>query len=203
MDVNQEEIVRAVLEDCRIYLSRTAQRVRELPLDQLAQLLEHRAPDLRDLPGWLLLGPELGQRLLGLYRPEPKAAELTTLLRLVRAERPELLPLARELVWNSRQASAAMVEIQLDQLVAIAEWSHPVQVLDRPRSDLRDLLAASRRRLRASRGKEKARLVVVRQRLERAMRIAEAARKRRARRENPSSFRGIGGGPIDEESKSE
>jgi hypothetical protein len=203
MDVNQEEMVRAALDACRTYLSRAAERVRELPLDQLAELLDHRAPELRDIPGWLLLGPELGQRLLGIYRPEPRAAELTALLRLVRAERPELLPLVRELVWNSRQASAAMVEIQLDQLVTIDEWSHPVQVLDRPRSDLRDLLAASRRRLRTSRGEEKARLITVRQRLERAVRIAEAARRRRARREGPSSFRGPGDDPIDEGSNEE
>ena len=82
-----------------------------------------------------------------------------------------------------------MVEIQLDQLIAAEEWSHPVQVLERPRSDLRDLLAASRRRLRGLRGQEKARLVVVRQRLERAVRIAETARRRRLRRTvGPSRF---------------
>jgi hypothetical protein len=165
-------------------------------LDQLGELLDRRAPELRDLPGWLLLGPELGQRLLGIYRPEPRAADLTALLRLVRAERPELLPLVQGLVWNSRQAPAAMVEIQLDQLIAAGDWSHPVQVLERPRSDPRDLLAASRRRLRAARGEERARLVTVRQRLERAVRIAEAARRRRTRRYGTLSLRESGDDPI-------
>lgn len=187
-----DNAVRDMLEACRTTLSRVHRSLDAMHLKELNELLEIRAPHLRALPSWLLLGQHLGALLLPSELPLTQLENLTAFLRLVRVERPELLPLASALANGSEFATATMVEIHLDQLIEVEEWSHPVQVLPRPRSDFRALLAACRRRLRGVRGKkQRARLTVVRRRLERTVRIAESARTRRRRiRERSSSSDG-------------
>lgn len=178
---NSEVAIRETLEACRDSLSRVHRYLESVHLKRLIDLLDARAPELRSLSSWLLLGEDLGSRMLPPNLPLPQLEELTAFLRLVRTERPELLALASELVRGSELAAATMVEIHLDQLIEAEEWSHPVQVLERPRSDFRALLAACRRRLREARGRERSRLADVRRRLERTVRIAESARNRRRR----------------------
>jgi len=176
-----EDAIRETLEACRDCLARVYRSFESVHLKRLIDLLDARAPQQRALLSWLILGRDLGSRLLPANLLLPQLEDLTAFLRLVRMERPELLALASELVRSSELAAATMVEIHLDQLIEAEGWSHPVQVLERPRSDFRALLAACRQRLREARGGEHNRLSEVRQRLERAVRIAESARDRRRR----------------------
>jgi hypothetical protein len=176
-----EESIRETLDACRDSLSRVHQSLESLHLKRLIDLLDARAPPLRGLLSWLLLGRDLGSHLLPSSFLLPQLEDLTAFLRLVRVEKPELLTLANELVRGSELAAATMVEIHLDLLIETEGWSHPVQVLERPRSGFRDLLAACRRRLREARGGKHQRLSEVRRLLERAVRIAESARVRRRR----------------------
>lgn len=80
---------------------------------------------------------------------------------------------------TQRQKTAEQVEQQLDQLVAANRWAHPVQVLERPRADLAALLRACHLRRIGAEGEGRRLLEVVEEKLERAVRIAEAARQRR------------------------
>lgn len=176
-----EEAIRETMESCRDCLARVHRSLASVHLKRLIELLDARAPEFRALLSWLLLGRDLGAQLLPLHLPLPQLEDLTAFLRLVRVERPELLALANELVRGSELAQATMVEIHLDQLIETEGWSHPVQVLERPRSDFRDLLAACRRRIREAHGRERSRLSEVRRCLERAVRIADSARVRRRR----------------------
>ena len=75
--------------------------------------------------------------------------------------------------------TAAAIERQLDQLVAASGWSHPVQVLERPRAEFSALLRACRLRMQAAEGEELAQLEGVEAKLEEAVRLAASARRRR------------------------
>jgi hypothetical protein len=85
-----------------------------------------------------------------------------------------------------RRMSNVLLELHLDRLVAVEGWEHPSQVLERPRPELDALLTACEQRIRKKpRGlppEQTRRLELVRNKLERAQRIAKSARQRRIRR---------------------
>ena len=150
-------------------------------LRSLFQLLEQRAPDLKPPCRWLLLGPDFAKIILAGHARPPEVEDLTLLMRLIQREAPKLIPLGRWLVAASEQSSATQVELQLDQLEAARpeDWSHPVQILDRPRANLEAMLRACRLRLLSSSDHRKQRLLSVSDKLERAVRIASSAEQRR------------------------
>jgi hypothetical protein len=117
--------------------------------------------------------------------------DLTLLMRLIQREAPQLIPLGRWLVAASEQSVATQVELQLDQLEAARpeDWSHPVQILDRPRADLEAMLRACRLRLLSASDSQRQRLLSVSEKLQRAVRIASSAEQRRQEMQNkgPSS----------------
>ena len=81
-------------------------------------------------------------------------------------------------VWR---ISEILLELQLDRLLEVDGWEHPTQVLERPRPSLEDLLEICEERLlREPSGNP--RLLHVREKLERAQKIAARARERRLRR---------------------
>jgi hypothetical protein len=148
-------------------------------LERLLTLVEAEQPALLPACRWLVLGPELGRRILpGI---DPSAAELTSLLRLLRDREPPLLPLGDELARVSDRGDAARVELCVDQLLEHDGWEHPNQVLDRPRPPLDKLLAACQARSERTGEDERRHVEAVSGRVERAVRIAEAARKKRER----------------------
>ena len=90
--------------------------------------------------------------------------------------------LGHALIQTSDLAAEAYLDLFLDQLLAAGtEWHHPVQVLGRPHRDYTKLLAACTRRLERARGARRRHLVEITVKLERALRIEEGARKKRAR----------------------
>ncbi len=89
------------------------------------------------------------------------------------------------------------LEADLDRLVATPGWEHPASLLEPPRPELGELLAACRSRLETAAGGERQRLAEVEARLERAHRIEESARRRRWQRAF-AAFIGIEPPPDDE-----
>lgn len=80
----------------------------------------------------------------------------------------------------------AGVETVFEQVLAAGgEWSHPSQILPRPRPAYRQLADLARRRLAAARGARLQRLADVLEKLEAAADLEETARRRRERREKP------------------
>jgi hypothetical protein len=150
-------------------------------LRSLFQLLERRAPDLKGPCRWLLLGPNFAKIILAGHARPPAVEDLTLLMRLIQSEAPHLIPLGRWLVAASEQSAATQVELQLDQLETARpeDWSHPVQILDRPRADLEAMLRACRLRLLSASDSRRERLLSVSDKLERAVRIATSAEQRR------------------------
>jgi len=92
---------------------------------------------------------------------------------------PQSFPdnLERERAWTRGALDRA-----LDQLVEFAEWEHPSQVFDRPHPGFRILLVLCKERLADSEAPGRDRLAEVRDKLERAVRIADEARERRERK---------------------
>ncbi len=148
-------------------------------VDRLFALVGAESPGLLPACRWLLLGP----RLAALVLPEtrPSAAELTSLLRLLRDRDRSLLPLGRELVQLSEHGEAALLELCVDRLLEHSNWEHPTQVLEQPRPDFGKLLKICQARLRRSRGDNRGQVAAVTAKVERAARIADSARERRRR----------------------
>jgi hypothetical protein len=90
--------------------------------------------------------------------------------------------LGRERAWTR-----AALDRALDRLVEVAEWEHPSQVLERPHPGYRILLALCKERLEDPEATGRDRLAEVRDRLERAVRIADEARQRREKLTTPRS----------------
>jgi len=128
---------------------------------------------------WLVHGPGLAA-ILGPDEP-PTLEQVTALLRLLRSQAPELLETGLALVRKSEHGDDAYVEICVDLLLETPDWQHPTQVLEPPRPDFPRLLEASLARRRPSHVSSSTELDAVIEKLERAVRIAENARKRRAR----------------------
>lgn len=85
----------------------------------------------------------------------------------------------RQIRNEAKEQAGAQAEQQLDQLLKAMGWSHPVQVLERPRADLAVLLKAGRLRLPTVQGVERQHLQEALAKLERALRIENSARRRR------------------------
>ncbi len=97
--------------------------------------------------------------------------------------------LARSVVDKAQWVvTKTLLELQLDRLVETDSWEHPIQVLERPRPSLADLLRVCDERIERSEAEGKrARLIVVREKIDRALRIADSARRRRTRRRKGGS----------------
>lgn len=129
---------------------------------------------------------EAGERLVGTSRLLDVAAQ-----RFWRWERETMWPPIQR-AWLSASDAlgfvheifpAAGVEAAFAELLAAGDaWTHPSQVLPRPRPPYRRLAALARGRLRTARGSERERLARVLARLEAADRLEETARRRRERR---------------------
>lgn len=112
---------------------------------------------------------ELAERSLKPCRPA--AADQTA---VVRSE-------VEGVLW---MLSRLVLELHLDRLLDVDGWEHPTQVLERPRPDLEELLAVCQGRIdNTLEPAREHRLLAVREKLERAQRIAMNARKRRSRRQ--------------------
>jgi len=127
----------------------------------------------------LILGPELA----GVLKiPEPSADSVIGVLRALRDREPDACAAARELARHSSPGRRALLEIAVDELLDTDfEWPHPALVLDPPRPELRDLLAACERRLRDAGDDERQHLRDVTRKVANAARIADEARRNRER----------------------
>ncbi len=151
-------------------------------LATLFEFLDHKARDLQAVCRWLILGPDLATAILAEHARPPTVDELTTLVRLLQRETPELVPVGLWLVEGSVHAEAASVELQLDRLIAAVDpWQHPTQILGRLRVAPQLLLDACIARRRRSHGSQQADLEEVEAKLDRAVQIAVSVKKRRRR----------------------
>ena len=150
----------------------------------LFDVLSHHSPHLIPCCRWLALGDKLARALLVDHPGKPTKGELTELLELLSRQAPQLLPLARFLLSQSEHGDAAEVSFQLGLLVDAKgeHWQHPTQILDRPRANFESLLRACIERRQRARGKKRRHLMEVEEKLERATRIAESARRRRLKK---------------------
>ena len=158
--------------------------MREPTVDELAaldELLADEAAELRPVIRWLAVGPQLAETVFQTVTREPEVAELGRLVRLVQHRAPELFPVAEALVLKSDRSDVILAELQLDRLLAELpdSWSHPVQVLDRPRAPYQALLEACDQRLDTPAETSEEILKSVRDKLARAVRIAATAQRRR------------------------
>ncbi len=149
---------------------------------QIEALIEHvtaHAPDLLAACRWLLVEPRLAPLILGPGAHPPLAADLSRFLCLLRAA-PLEAAAAGQALWVARSRLATELDLALERLLAAGEdeWHHPSEVLGRPCPDFAALHAASRERLEGRNGKRR-RLGTVRDKLERAVRLETAARRRR------------------------
>lgn len=133
----------------------------------------------------LLLGPEVHRLMGGDGEWEPTVEEVVGWLRHLRDTDSGLLPWALVSVRLDHRALSILQELHLDQLLMAPEWSHPSQVFQRPRPPLIPLLEACVARLDGGAAGEDAQgLTAVREKLERAIRIEEAASRRRRNRKS-------------------
>ncbi len=132
----------------------------------------------------LLLGPEIHRLMGGDGEWEPTLDEVVRWLRHLRDSDSDLLSWALVAVRLDHRALAILQELDLDQLLTTENWSHPSQVFQRPRPPLAPLLEACVARLNGAEGTDHRRLIEVREKLERAIRIEEAASRRRRNRKN-------------------
>ncbi len=149
---------------------------------QIEALVEHvtaHAPDLLTVCRWLLVVPRLVPLIFGQDARPPSAADLSRFLRLLRAAPPEAAAAGHALLI-ARSRLAAELDLALERLLAAAEheWRHPSEILGRPCPDFAALHAASLDRLEARNG-DRRRLENARDKLERAVRLEAAARRRR------------------------
>lgn len=164
-------------------------------LRALFAFLERQRRDFRPICRWLVLGPEMSR----LVRPRqeditcPRLDELLDLLRLVDAKRPSLRPTVAWLAAGSSHCAALQSHLQLDVLLRLdpTRWTHPSQVLPKPRCANIELLQACRHRQRTADetpaeapddpgcDDEAGRLAAVEAKLIKAVAIDERARRRR------------------------
>ena len=152
-------------------------------LQPVFEQVRQQDADLLPVCRWLAAGPPLAELVLdGERGREPSVDELVKLLRLLALGEPALRATGRWLVAKSEHAATAEMEHGLDQLIATdpARWSHPTQVLPRPCPEFHRLLAACLLRLEDASGEARRQLEEIREKLERAVRIEESARRRRA-----------------------
>lgn len=112
------------------------------------QWLAEEAPGLRPVVRWLAVGPQSARLLFPENTREPTLEELANLIRLLERSAPQWISAGQWLVGRSEHRSAVHAELQLDRLITAGHpWSHPIQVLPRPRAEYAELVAACRRRL--------------------------------------------------------
>lgn len=129
----------------------------------------------------LLFGPELYRLFTGdVFEPGPE--EVLTWLRWLRDEVPQLLSWGEAAARMADQGPDILVELHLDALMGQDDWTHPSQVLARPRPSLATLLEACIARMKKTEGPGWQELYAVREKLERTLQIEETARRRRTRR---------------------
>ncbi len=157
-------------------------------LKDLFAFLARQRRDYRPICRWLVLGPEMAQLLRPRVEdaPCPRLDELLDLLRLVDTKRPSLRPAVTWLAAASEHFEALRHHLQLDVLLSLDadSWTHPIQVLPKPRCANIELLQACRLRRRNAEGDdtdsdEAARLASVEAKLVKAVVIDERARRRR------------------------
>jgi len=162
-------------------------RPSQMALRHLFKVLAQQRRDFRPICRWLLLGPEVS-RLLPRWEEEavpPRLDELIDLLRMVDQQAPDLRVVAIWLAAASPLFEGLQPHLQLEELLAAeaGSWSHPVQVLPKPRCPHLELLQACRQRQRSSDDENEAALLAeVETKLARAVAIEERARQRRERR---------------------
>lgn len=130
----------------------------------------------------LLLGPEIHRLMGGEEAWEPSIEQVIGWLRRLRDGKSGLLPWALVAVRLDHRAPSILCQLDLDQLLAAQQWSHPSQVFLRPRPPLKPLLEACAARLEKAQGEERQSLLEVQEKLERAIRIEEVASRRRRNR---------------------
>lgn len=150
-------------------------------LKALFSFLQHQQEDLRPICRWLVLGPELARTILPDFAHAPSLDEVLQLVRVVERGAPELRETVSWLTAASPHAEALQDELQLDSLLEFdpESWSHPIQILSKPRSRYPDLLAACRRRMTTAEGDMQDRLRGVEEKLQRAAQLDDRARRRR------------------------
>lgn len=150
-------------------------------LRALFAFLENQPRDFRPICRWLVLGPEMAKILVADYAHAPELDEVLDLVRWIEERAPELRTTVAWLAAGSPHAEVLRRELQLDFLLQVDDdsWTHPVQVLPKPRCTNADLLTACRQRRRKAEGRDKERLVKVEEKLLRAAQIDERARRRR------------------------
>lgn len=132
----------------------------------------------------LLLGPEIYRTLAG-TDDAPTTQEIVDWLRWLRDEDGRLLAWGMAAARLDATGSEILIELHLDELLMAEDWSHPSQVLVRPRPPWSLLLDACSARLEANDDASAAmRLRPVQEKLERAIRIEEKARRRRHNRKS-------------------
>jgi hypothetical protein len=114
----------------------------------------------------------------------PRLDELLDLLRLVDRRAKHLRPAVAWLAAASKLCDALHRHLQLDILIDLEpeSWTHPIQVLPKPRCTHRELLDACRQRQRTATEEEQALLEGIEAKLIKAVRIDERARLRRETR---------------------
>lgn len=142
----------------------------------------------------LLFGPELYRCLNNDHDEEPGVEQIVTWLRWLRDEDSRLFSWGAAAARLDHRGTEILVELHLDELLTADEWSHPSQVLVRPRPPLSRLLGACVARIEmqgkaatdegTSNGGSRTQLLEAQEKLERAIRIEETARKRRRNRKN-------------------
>ncbi len=152
--------------------------------DDVAALLDHvgaKQPELLPACRWLALGRRLAPLILGQEWRVATLADLARLLRLVDGEAEQVEAAGWVLVAAADLGGEAQVAHGLDLLIEAdaSRWRHPAQVLRPPRPELGRLLAGCEARLEEAEGEARKRLEGVREKLERAVRLEERARRRR------------------------
>lgn len=150
-------------------------------LKDLFTFLEKQPRDFRPICRWLVLGPEMARTILQDFAHAPGLDEVLDLVRLVDRKAPELRTTVAWLVAASAHADVLQRELQLDHLLKLEEdsWTHPIQVLPKPRCANSELLAACRQRRAKASGKDRERLAKAEEKLLRAVEIDDRARQRR------------------------
>lgn len=134
-----------------------------------------------DLCRRLLFGPELYRLFTGdAFEPEPD--EVLAWLRWLRDEVPHLLGWGEAAARMAMQGPDILIELQLDALLLHDDWTHPSQILPRPRPSLASLFEACIARMKKTKGPGWQDLYAVREKLERTLQIEETARRRRRAR---------------------
>ena len=129
---------------------------------------------------WLVFGSAIGGEILDPQIPEPSSLALHELVAAVQLLEPSLNSLLQALL----QGSPLFAPVAIQTLVTAAvDWSHPVQVLDRPRPTAEELEAAYFERYWS--GDRTPEFLAIGERIKKAARIARITAARRRRDKNP------------------